>query len=80
MSKKVYLSSQLNGTHELSDKTRFKWIGGFGYTRRSEPDFRRFTSSRELGSEGAYKIDLQQFESPTCSKQPVSGPIWTNLY
>ncbi|MBK8828535.1 MAG: hypothetical protein IPO26_18095 [Saprospiraceae bacterium] len=77
---KSILSSQLNGTHELSDKTRLKWISGFGYTRRSEPDFRRFTSSRELGSDGAFKIDLQQLNLQPCSKQLVSGPIWTNLY
>jgi len=62
---KSIFSSQLNGTHELSDVTRFKWIGGFGYTNRAEPDFRRFTSSRALGSEEPFKIDLQQFESPT---------------
>lgn len=70
------LSSQLNGTHELSDKTRFKWIGGFGYTQRTEPDFRRYTSSRELGSEGAYKIDLQQFESPTLQQ---AARFWSNM-
>ena len=73
---KSIFSSQLNGTHELSDKTSFKWIGGFGYTRRSEPDFRRFTSSRELGTEGAYKIDLQQFESPTLQQ---AARFWSNM-
>ena len=73
---KSILSSQLSGTHELSEKTRFKWIGGFGYTRRSEPDFRRFSSSRELGSDGAYKIDLQQFESPTLQQ---AARFWSNM-
>lgn len=70
------LSSQLNGTHELGDKTRFKWIGGFGYTQRTEPDFRRYTSSRERGSEGTYKIDLQQFESPTLQQ---AARFWSNM-
>ncbi len=73
---KSILSSQLNGTHELSEKMRLKWIGGFGYTRRSEPDFRRFTSSRELGSDGAFKIDLQQFESPTLQQ---AARFWSNM-
>ncbi|MBK8626032.1 MAG: TonB-dependent receptor [Saprospiraceae bacterium] len=73
---KSILSSQLSGTHELNNKTRFKWIGGFGYTKRSEPDFRRFTSSRELGSEGAFKIDLQQFESPTLQQ---AARFWSNM-
>lgn len=70
------LSSQLNGTHELSDKTRFKWIGGFGYTQRTEPDFRRYTSSRDLGTEGPFKIDLQQFESPTLQQ---AARFWSNM-
>jgi outer membrane receptor protein involved in Fe transport len=62
---KSIFSSQLNGTHELSEKAKLKWIGALGYTIRKEPDFRRFTSSREIGSTGGYKMDLQQFESPT---------------
>lgn len=62
------LSSQLNGTHELSDKTKLKWIGGFGYTNRKEPDFRRFTSSREIGTEDGFRMDVQQFESPTLTQ------------
>lgn len=73
---KSILSSQLSGTHELNEKTRFKWIGGFGYTKRTEPDFRRFTSSRELGAEGAFKIDLQQFESPTLQQ---AARFWSNM-
>ena len=62
---KSIFSSQLNGTHEISEKAKLKWIGALGYTIRKEPDFRRFTSSREIGSSKAYKMDLQQFESPT---------------
>ncbi|MBC7884176.1 MAG: carboxypeptidase-like regulatory domain-containing protein [Saprospiraceae bacterium] len=73
---KSILSSQINGTHELNDHTRLKWIGGFGYTKRSEPDFRRFTSSRELGSDHAYRIDLQQFESPTLQQ---AARFWSNM-
>jgi len=73
---KSILSSQINGTHDLSDKTKLKWIGGFGYTKRSEPDFRRFTSSRELGSDHAFRIDLQQFESPTLQQ---AARFWSNM-
>jgi len=65
---KSILSSQLNGTHELSAKSKLKWIGGFGYTNRNEPDYRRFTSSRPNGSDLPFKMDLQQFESPTLSQ------------
>ncbi len=73
---KSILSSQLNGTHDISDKTRVKWIGGFGYTKRTEPDFRRFTSSRALGSDQAFKLDLQQFESPTLQQ---AARFWSNM-
>jgi TonB-dependent receptor len=62
---KSIFSSQLNGTHELSAKTKLRWIGGIGYTIRKEPDFRRFTSSREIKTQNPFKIDLQQFESAT---------------
>jgi hypothetical protein len=62
---KSIFSSQLNGTHEISEKAKLKWIGALGYTIRKEPDFRRFTSSREIGSSVPFKMDLQQFESPT---------------
>jgi TonB-dependent receptor len=62
---KSIFSSQLNGTHELNEKSKLKWIAGLGYTVRKEPDFRRFTSSREIGSKGSYNMNLQQFESPT---------------
>lgn len=58
-------SGQLSGTHELSEKTRLRWIGGAGYTYRNEPDFRRFTSTRASGTNQPFKINLQQFESPT---------------
>ncbi|SEJ61473.1 Outer membrane receptor proteins, mostly Fe transport [Dyadobacter koreensis] len=58
-------SGQLSGTHELSEKTKLKWIGGAGYTYRNEPDFRRFTSTRQTGTNNPFTINLQQFESPT---------------
>ncbi len=70
------LSSQLSGTHELSPKTKVKWIGGFGYTKRTEPDFRRFTSSRQAGTENAFRMDLQQFESPTLQQ---AARFWSNM-
>lgn len=58
-------SAQLDGTHELSPKTKLKWTGGLGFTRRNEPDFRRFTSARVSGTDNSYTINLQQFEAPT---------------
>lgn len=65
---KSIFSSQLNGTHELTSSSKLRWIAGLGYTIRKEPDYRRFTSSREIGTTGDYKMDLQQFESPTLTQ------------
>jgi hypothetical protein len=65
---KSILSSQLGGTHELTETSKLKWIAGLGYTVRKEPDYRRFTSSRVLGSNDPFKMDLQQFESPTLTQ------------
>jgi TonB-dependent receptor len=58
-------SGQLSGTHELNPKSKLKWIGGMGYTYRQEPDFRRFTSTRQSGTNQPFQVNLQQFESPT---------------
>jgi hypothetical protein len=62
--KSIY-SGQLSGTHELSDMTKLTWTGGYGYTNRQEPDNRRFTSSRTLGSNDPFTINIQQSQSPT---------------
>lgn len=62
--KSIY-SGQLSGTHELSDITKLTWTGGYGYTNRQEPDNRRFTSSRTLGSNDPFTINIQQSQSPT---------------
>lgn len=58
-------SGQLSGTHELTEKSKLRWIGGAGYTYRNEPDFRRYTSTRQTGTNDPFQINLQQFESPT---------------
>ena len=58
-------SGQLSGTHELNAKTKLRWIGGLGYTYRNEPDFRRYTSTRQSGTNQPFILNLQQFESPT---------------
>ncbi|WP_025762987.1 TonB-dependent receptor [Dyadobacter tibetensis] len=56
-SKSIY-SGQLGGTHELSDATTVKWLGAFGLTHRDEPDFRRFISSRAIGSNDPFRVEL----------------------
>jgi TonB-dependent receptor len=55
--KSIY-SGQLSGTHDLSDRTTVRWTGAFGYTHRQEPDFRRFVSSRYIGTEGPFSVEV----------------------
>ncbi|MBO0356946.1 outer membrane beta-barrel protein [Hymenobacter sp. BT186] len=48
-SRSIY-SGQLIGNHELpNDKTTVNWVGGFAYTHRTEPDWRRVRYLRPLG-------------------------------
>ncbi len=56
-SKSIY-SGQLGGTHELSGATTLKWLGAFGLTHRDEPDYRRYISSRAIGSNDPFKVEL----------------------
>jgi hypothetical protein len=55
--KSIY-TGQLSGTHDLSDATTVKWTGAFGYTHRDEPDFRRFISSRNIGTQDPFTVEI----------------------
>jgi hypothetical protein len=70
------LSSQLIALRDVNARTKMKAIASIGYTKRAEPDFRRFTSSRPIGSEAAFNINLQQFESPTLQQ---AARFWSNM-
>ncbi len=56
-SKSIY-SGQLGGTHALSGATTLKWLGAFGLTHRDEPDYKRFISSRAIGSNDPFRVEL----------------------
>ncbi|WP_439555789.1 carboxypeptidase-like regulatory domain-containing protein [Dyadobacter sp.] len=56
-SKSIY-SGQLGGTHELGAHTTFKWLGALGTTIRNEPDYRRFISSRPMGTDQPFRVEL----------------------
>ncbi len=65
-------SGQFSGTHELSAVSKLKWVTGLGYTFRTEPDYRRYTRSRERNSTGVFTFDLQQSDSPTLQQSARS--------
>lgn len=58
-SKSIY-SGQLSGTHDVSDATTLRWTGAFGLTHRDEPDFRRFITSRNIGTNDPFVIETLQ--------------------
>jgi TonB-dependent receptor len=37
-------AGQLMGNHKFSDRTSIDWVGGYSYSFRDEPDYRRFRS------------------------------------
>lgn len=50
-SRSIY-SGQLEGNHELSPKSDFRWIFGGSYLGETEPDLRRFRTFRPTAEEG----------------------------
>jgi TonB-dependent receptor len=54
--KSIY-TGQLSGTHDVSEATTIKWTGAFGLTHRDEPDFRRFVTSRNIGTNDPFVIE-----------------------
>ncbi|CAA9280521.1 MAG: TonB-dependent receptor [uncultured Adhaeribacter sp.] len=50
-------SGQLQGTHTLpNDKTTFTWTGGYAYTNRNEPDYRRVRTQRAENTNDPFLI------------------------
>lgn len=52
-------SGQVSGLHNIGEKNKLTWNVGYGYTNRSEPDYRLLSTSRDFGTDQPYKIDIQ---------------------
>jgi hypothetical protein len=71
--KSIY-STQLNGSHELNEKHKMTWTAGVNTTNRTEPDYRRFTTSLvNEGKENAY----YQMDVPTSTPSLTSSARFT---
>jgi hypothetical protein len=67
--KSIY-STQLNGSHDLNAKHKMTWTAGVNTTNRTEPDYRRFTSSAvNAGKDNTY----YQMDVPTATPSLTSG-------
>ncbi|WP_299756034.1 TonB-dependent receptor [uncultured Pontibacter sp.] len=57
-SRTIY-SGQLQGTHDLNDnKSTVTWMGGYNFTNRNEPDYRRFRTADD-DNDGVYRLLYQ---------------------
>ncbi|MDX5346677.1 MAG: TonB-dependent receptor [Hymenobacteraceae bacterium] len=55
-SRTIY-SGQLQGTHETGNlRTKYTWTTGYSYTNRKEPDYRRYRTFRDMGTDNPYKL------------------------
>lgn len=49
-------SNQLQGTHKLKPRTTLSWTGGYAFTNRDEPDYRRVRTQRSTGTTEPYEV------------------------
>jgi TonB-dependent receptor len=49
-------SNQLQGTHDVNDRTTLTWTGGYAFTNRDEPDYRRVRTQRSTGSGAPFEV------------------------
>ncbi|ALI99393.1 TonB-dependent receptor [Rufibacter tibetensis] len=55
-SRTIY-TGQLQGTHDFNDMhTTATWTGGYSYTNRNEPDYRRVRTQRTIGSSDPFEV------------------------
>ncbi|MFD2246320.1 TonB-dependent receptor [Pontibacter ruber] len=63
-SRTIY-SGQLQGTHDFHDnRSTVTWTGGYNYTNRNEPDYRRLRTVYD-GEKQAYKVQFQPESNPS---------------
>lgn len=50
-------SSQLSGKHNVGgERSVIKWLAGFGYTHRQEPDFKRYLQTRTINPQTPFTL------------------------
>lgn len=73
-SRSIY-SGQLSGKHDLGSKSEVNWTTGMGYTKRLEPDTRRFIQSKTSATDD-FIINVPTQSSPTLEQ---SSRFFSNL-
>lgn len=67
-------TSQLQGTHDFSDKSTFTWVAGVSKSDRNEPDWKRVQSRKIIGSEQGFEIIV-----PNNATAQDAARFYTNL-
>ncbi|WP_439881212.1 TonB-dependent receptor domain-containing protein [Pontibacter sp. MBLB2868] len=74
-SRTIY-SGQLQGTHDFNDnRSTLTWTGGYNYTNRNEPDYRRLRTVYDENAQ-AYKVQFQPETNPSLQD---AGRFYSNL-
>lgn len=76
LSRTIY-TGQLDGTHELGESSKLKWMVGMNRIHRNEPDFRRFRTYRDkvfAGTEEPYEMQF-----PSSGNIFETGRFWSDL-
>ncbi len=69
------LTSQLSGEHQIDEQTKLDWMGGFGFTGRWEPDWKRVRYIRPSNSNQPFAVSTPNDPSPQ-----ESGRFWSTLH
>ncbi len=62
-SRSIY-SGQLSGKHDIGENSEVNWNAGLGFTKRLEPDTRRFIESKN-NADDEFQINVPSQSSPT---------------
>ncbi|MBU6159173.1 MAG: TonB-dependent receptor [Bacteroidetes bacterium] len=59
LSQRTLLSSQLEGTHSLSNKIKMGWNLNYSFNKKVQPDLRVITYGRSIGTQDPFQINLR---------------------
>jgi TonB-dependent receptor len=73
-SRSIY-AGQLAGAHDSkNDKTTLRWVLGYAYTNKKEPDLRRVGTAEKSGEDGTFLIQI-----PPNASNRVASRFFSNL-
>lgn len=77
---RTLLSSQLSGIHTLGEGLQLDWNGGFNYTERQEPDFRRIEMREGPPNSDNPDLYTRVFIQPGTVNPRLSSRFFSSLY